>query len=454
MSVDISKIRYPVLQNLKMQICIPNDHFLIRLEQNIPWVFFAELAINDLYKDRKKSGPKLNLRLHIGAYLLQSMFKWTDRELEENLNFYAPAKLFCGIDGRKSYDHTAYVKFRNRITEDTAKQFSHSIIKVAAKKGFTNGSALDFDSTVQEANIEYPSDVRMMHKLVNKSKKLLEYLKEKGIEKAEDILNDFGFKKIGKKLKEYYFAKKNDKGHEKKVEIFSYIQRKTKEITETVSSLFQDSEEDDLKWNFQKHLTHIKDVAPILLKQIRHFIANQRVATNKILALHIDEAKCICKGKVGKVCEFGRKWFVGRLSGNYAFGFTDEDIALEDSYSLEKGIREHEKIFNCPPESLTGDQGFWSRPNLKICKEKEIEEIGISPRGRLNWLVDFEKIECLKSRRAGVEPIIGHIKRRGLGKSKMKSDNGTKVEGQRAVLSLNLSRLAKDLHGGDIEWTG
>ena len=55
---------------------------------------------------------------------------------------------------------------------------------------------------------------------------------------------------------------------------------------------------------------------------------------------------------------------------------------------------------------------------------------------------------------AKVEPIIAHLKMRGMGKSKMKTDKGTKLEGQRAILSLNLARLAKDLSGGKCNWTG
>jgi len=438
-----------------MKIIIPKSHFLIRLEQSIPWMEFADFAIDDLYRDKKRSGPKLNLRLHIGAYLLQSMFKWTDRELEENLNYYAPARLFCGLDERKSYDHSAYVKFRNRITEETSKKLCHTILKIASRKGFTNSTSLDFDSTVQEAGIGYPSDVIMMHKLIKKCQKVLRHLTERGCTKAKNILEKFDFRKIGKKFKEYYFAKKSDEGKEKKTELFSYFQVKTKEITESVTSLSKRIiAQYKLKWNFKKDLAHITDVAPVLLQQIRFFIKTHTVAPRKILALYIEKAKCICKGKLGKPNEFGRKWFIGRLAGNYAFGLTDEDIALEDAHSLAKGIMDHEKIFNTPPKSITGDQGFWSRPNLKVCEEKKIKEIGISPRGRLAWRVDADKIEGLKSRRAGVEPIIGHIKRRGLGKSKMKSDQGIKHEGQRAILSLNLSRLAVDLSGGSLKWSG
>jgi len=77
--------------------------------------------------------------------------------------------------------------------------------------------------------------------------------------------------------------------------------------------------------------------------------------------------------------------------------------------------------------------------------ESKVAEIGIHPRGQLDWLVNDEEIERLKNRRASTEGIIGHVKMRGMGKSKMKSDEATHLEGQRAILSLNLSRFTKDL---------
>ncbi len=70
---------------------------------------------------------------------------------------------------------------------------------------------------------------------------------------------------------------------------------------------------------------------------------------------------------------------------NYVCGFADDNVGLEDAHSLEKGIMEFENIFGKTPDSLTGDQGFWSRPNLETCKSKEIKEVGISPRGHQKW---------------------------------------------------------------------
>jgi transposase, IS5 family len=454
MSIDFSRLIYPIENHLKIKIEIPEEHFLVRLSGTIPWKEFADLAILDLYKDRGKSGRKLSLRLHIGAFILQSIFGWKDRELEENLNFYAPARAFCGLESRKAYDHSAYVKFRKRISVETANKFSQCIVRVAHHKGFTNSKVMDLDSTVQEANIEYPADIRLMQKLILKGKKLLNELIEKGSRKAKQIKSKINFSKINKECKSYFFAKKSEAGMELKKKIFSYVERQATTIVKSIQSLKKVVKTLGPKWNTKKDFCQINDVAPLLLRQIRFFIKNGTVADKKILSLYAKEVKCISKGKIGKPYEFGRKFFIGRLSGNYVLGFTSDDYALEDAYSMDLALNNFKGIFGEAPHSITADQAFWSRPNLKACNEHEVKEIGITPRGHKNWKVPQDRVEEMKNRRAGVEPIIGHLKRRGMGKSKMKSDNGTKLIGQRAVLSLNLARLAKDLCNEDLKMSG
>lgn len=451
MSIDTSLINYPIKERLETKILIPEQHFLITLAQVIPWEEYAQLAIDDLYKNKRKSGRKLNIRLHLGAFILQTLFKWTDRELAENLNYYAPARVFCAIE-TKAYDHSAYVKFRGRISEETAKKFNISIIKVAQRRGFTGTQFMDFDSTVQEANIEYPSDIRMMQSIFRKGIKVLKGLSEAGSRKADKLLGDFNIKKITTDFKSYFFAKKSAAGFELKQKIFKTSYNVSKRITKSINSLDAVMKEYELPWNYKKDLRELKNVAPKLLEQINHFIKYGEVAPGKILSLHAQEVKCISKGKSGKPYEFGRKFFVGRLPGNYAFTFASDDVGLDDTQSMTQAMREYEYIFNEKPESISGDQGFWSRPNLKACEG--VKEIGLTPRGHKNWKVSAERVDALLTRRSKVEPIIGHLKRRGMGRSKMKSDKTTRLVGQRSALSLNLSRIAMDLSDGTLKWAG
>ena len=39
-------------------------------------------------------GRALNLRAHLGIYILQTVHHWTDRWAEEMLKFYFPARIF------------------------------------------------------------------------------------------------------------------------------------------------------------------------------------------------------------------------------------------------------------------------------------------------------------------------------------------------------------------------
>lgn len=239
-----------------------------------------------------------------------------------------------------------------------------------------------------------------------------------------------------------------------KEKIFSKAHKLTDKMVKAIEEVKSVLNNYDLPWNYKKDFEHITEVAPTLLDQIKYFIKNRTVAPGKILSLHANEVKCISKGKAEKPYEFGRKFFIGRLPGNYAYTFTDKDWALEDSESINRGLNEYENIFGTIPDSISGDQGFWSRPNLTACKEKKVKKIGINSKGYKNWMIPDNKIEEIQTRRSKVEPIIGHLKRRGMGKSKMKSDEMTKLEGQRSALSLNLGRIARDLSEGGLKWAG
>ncbi|NOT79050.1 MAG: hypothetical protein HOP07_08605 [Bacteriovoracaceae bacterium] len=59
MSIDLSTINYPIKNNLKTIIHVPANHFLLLLSETIPWEEYAQVAIEDLYSDRKKSGKKI-----------------------------------------------------------------------------------------------------------------------------------------------------------------------------------------------------------------------------------------------------------------------------------------------------------------------------------------------------------------------------------------------------------
>jgi len=105
----------------------------------------------------------------------------------------------------------------------------------------------------------------------------------------------------------------------------------------------------------------------------------------------------------------------------------------------------HQEVFGTAPRTYIADRGMWGQPNLELCLNAGIINIGIQPSGKAKPMVSKEELLRLSNLRAGIEPRIGHLKTRGLGRSRMKSDYGDLISGYRAALSYNLTLLMRDL---------
>ena len=159
---------------------VSKEESLIQLANLIDWSHLAELVLPDLKTTTKAGqwhlGRKLYLRPHLSAMVLQLLFKLTDRRTEELIKKTPLYQVFCGhglITPWHCPDHTKIENFRNRLSPETHKIIADDILSIAVKVGFAYPSNLDVDSTVQEANIAYPSDANLMKKLALKCKKTL-----------------------------------------------------------------------------------------------------------------------------------------------------------------------------------------------------------------------------------------------------------------------------------------
>ena len=96
------------------------------------------------------------------------MFDLTDRAAEQHLCDNAAFCLFCGYGTIKKWhvpDHTKIETFRSRLTPETQRKLANLISQQAVRLGYANPAELDVDSTIQEANITYPSLVNLLIKV-------------------------------------------------------------------------------------------------------------------------------------------------------------------------------------------------------------------------------------------------------------------------------------------------
>jgi len=444
-----------------VSVCVPECHPLIGLANSLPWETLMGLCAEDLKKTTKKgcwwTGRKIQVRIHLAAYFLQKLYNYTDRQMEYGMKDNAAFRLFCGsgiIQKWHAPDHTKIEEFRSRLSGDTQRSLANSLAQLGVRFGFGDPSETDIDSTVQEANIAYPSDAALMPKLCGTAKKVVDHL----MKHVKDILPEgltVDMKKIKEKARSYFFLSKNAPV-EKRQEVFRdlliMVKQQMRPVIDLCSSL-DSATIAKMPWNVRRAYDQIKDQAWRYLLDVAHFTRNHTIKAGKILSLHCSEVACIKKGKVGKEKEFGRVFQLGRIGGNFLFVLNSTSLRMSDKECLVPMLAEHRTLFG--EENLTSlstDKGYWSNKNLKTAAQYKIKDIGLQPPANIKrnkkLLPTQETQDKLRDRRAGIEPLIGHVKHRGqLGKSRMKSDAATLAAGYASVLGFNIRQLIRHQGG-------
>lgn len=420
-------------------IRVHHNHPFVVAAQKIDWIAMFTQLVPILYKGiRKFFGRKLNLRAHCAIYLLQAAHNWTDRRSESMLRYFAPARIFCGFqpESQKAIDHTRIEKFRNRLGKEGAAVMNKFLLKQAVIHKFTNGKDVDMDTTVQEAGITHPTEMKLMKKFQERVIKISEKIFGTASKKLKDLKEK---SKIAQKVfKEYQFFAKTK---EKRQELIEKAREMSLNFLNDLKASSFIKGAGNLRPFLKKEMHHLLAIMPKLLEQIKNWLKTGKVAKDKILSLYKDIPKFISKGKIGKKSEIGRKWIVNQLVGGFLLLQCPENPTIADTNCVKISLQDLIRTFGETPNSYGTDRGMYSKANIKRCKRYGIENIGIQPKGQKSWEVDQEMARELYCRRAAIEPRIGIAGRLGLKKSRAKTDDGDIISGHRAGIGFNFKKL-------------
>lgn len=434
---------------------ILENHPLMILVNLLPWKDLSSIVLPDLQRTGGKwwLGRKLKLRIHLGVFLLQQLYNKTDRQIEYAIKDNAAFQLFAGrniVDKWHAPDHTKIEEFRSRLSPETQKKLANHIASKAVKLGFTDPSNIDIDSTVQEANMAYPSDCCLLKKLGLMSYKAADFL-NKNVKKYIKDPIQMNVKRITSMARKYFFLPKNASKEIKDKALMAVLNTVCQEIKPVIQACehLNDKTINGFSWNQALTIRQIKDMAAQYLKDVRSFILNGVVVPTKILSFHLKEVACFTKGKPGKKYQFGRAFQLCRLAGNFLIASKCTSCEMSDKTSLKSIIEEHRGVFTSSEiNSVATDKGYYSKANEKYLHGQGVNEIGIQRPSNIKTPspkpLSQSKEEELINRRAGIEPLIGHAKQKGqLGRSRMKSDMSIESSGYAAILGFNLRQLVQ-----------
>ena len=457
MSLDVDGFTNEV-NGSEVIIKIDSNHRLLKLARNLPWDAMLDAILPDLQRADKKywwRGRPLRIRIHLGAYILQQMFNLTDRATEQHVRDNAAFRLFCGYGLLKTWhapDHTKIETFRSRLSAETQRKLANLMSQQAVRLGYANPAEFDVDSTVQEANIAYPALVNLLIKVAILTKTVA-----KGLNRlchAGQQVYQVNISHLNQ-IALYYFRLRHKQSPES---LLKTVQQQLWCATyETVLPVFNAMHQLTAKvhgkyWPIRRAMDTLSWRGHYLLQQIHGYLFED-IADTSIMSLHAYEVACFNKGKLNKGLQFGRAYQLGRIGNNFVVVGECTSTRMPDASSLPAMVTLHQRLFGPGTlQSIATDKGYYAYENERRLERAGVKDIYL-PRPNRTLDAPLAKTpgpirQLLHDRRAGIEPVIGHIKQNGqMGKSRMKSDETTKSAGYCAVLGFNLRQLTRCVAG-------
>lgn len=404
------------IDKTRLEDILNRKHGLYQLANRLNWDYLIENF--GPYYALGSGRPSIPIRVLAGLHYLKYLENESDESIIDKFCENPYWQYFCGF---KTFQHqppchsTTLVKWRKKVgikgveklldeTINTAKRLALLPEKLCKK--------LNVDTTVQEKGICYPYDAKLLFKMRDK---LVNYAKTKNIALRQTYVRVA--KRALVKQGRYRHAGQMKRARKELRSLKTYLRRVTRDLE-------RKEPYPDVK------LAGLLELSNRLLKQ-------EKYSKNKIYSLHAPEVECISKGKVHKKYEFGCKVSVATTCKEpWVVSISAEHGNPYDGHTLKSTLKRAEGNTGVKPSQVFVDKGYSGKKNYP-------KDVSIFKTGRKNLP---RSLKALLKARAGIEPIIGHLK----SDHRMNKNHllGKVGDGINAVLSGSAFNLKKILRLG------
>ena len=353
---------------------------LYQLAEKIPWKVFEKEFSKHYAKEFGR--PAKPIRLMVSLLILKQLSGLGDETVVDQWVQNPYWQYFSGenlFQWKFPVEPSDLVHFRNRIGESGSQKILEVSIKLHGKAGLEKEAVAD--TTVQEKNITFPTDVKLCKKIIEHCNKISE---KEGIKVRQS------YKRTLKKL----MMEQRFRNHPKNKKRAIRSERKIKTIAGRLVRELQRNLSSQRYKKYEKRL-----------KVFDRVIKQKKNDKDKIYSLHELEVYCISKGKEHKKYEFGSKASI-ITTKNSGIIIGAMNVKNEyDGHILPSIIKQCKKLRGVEMEKLIVDRGFKgiSKVGRTIIQRPEKPKKTDSQYQKQKKRKDF-------GRRAAIEPIISHLK--------------------------------------------
>ena len=403
---------------------INKGHELCQLAERIDWDGLERDLTEYYCVDNGR--PSIPIRKIVGVVLLKRMFNESDESVVDRWKENPYWQYFCGevhFQHHWPFDPTELIKFRHRLGERGMERILKVSIDLFDRKEIQEKHVL-IDTTVQEKNITFPTDTKLQKKIIEKCRDIAE---------QEGIVLRQSYKRILKQL----MIDQRFRDHPKRRKKANAAARKIKVIAGRV---VRDLER-KMTTKQQRKYEHDLVIFNRVLNQ-------QQKDNNKIYSLHEPDVRCITKGKEAKKYEFGNKVSIAKtMKSGIIIGAQSFKENLYDADTLDPQLQQVKRLTGKYPETAIVDRGYRGKRRVLGV---EIRIPGKPKKRATNY--EKQKARKFFRARAGLEPVIGHIKHdHRMIRNYLSGTQGDVINTLLAAIGFNMIKMLRRIMAGILD---
>jgi len=397
---------------------IEKGHELCQLAAKINWDEIENEFSSYYCIDNGRAS--IPIRKVVSLILLRRIFDLSDEQVVSRWKENPYWQYFSGetfFQHQEPFDPTELIKFRKRIGESGAEKLLKVSIHLFEKEEIQEKEVL-IDTTVQEKNITFPTDTKLQKKIIEKCWVIAD---REGIQLRQSYKRTLKQLMIDQRFREHPKRKKKARAAARK--IHTIAGRIIRDIERNMTPIQRDEYFDML----------------LLFKMV---LEQKREGQNKIYSLHEPEVKCIAKGKEAKKYEFGNKSSIVKTSkSGIVIGAMAFSENIYDGDTLHPQLKQVERLIGKLPKYGITDRGYRGRKSVLGTKV-------ITPKPLPASTNSYQKQKARKRfrARAGIEPIIGHLKHdHRMLRNYLSGVEGNQINTMLAAAGFNLKKMLRRL---------
>ena len=399
---------------------------------------------------RSMGRPGTPVDVYLRMMYLKFRFDLSYEELQAQVRERLTWRRFCHLLlSDKVPDATTLIKLNKRFGEQRVKKLNQKLVKALMKEKSITPRRIRIDSTTLEANVSYPTDVRLVHQVV---KTLTRTAKGLGRKISNHV-------RATKKALARLGASLKARGKERRTQALKTLKRVHRLAHDTVAQSRQAlqklrtttvaaSAQTIRHAHRQEQFAEQINLAEQILKQTQQKLEGVTSIPERIVSFHDPAVRVIRKGKLNKPNEFGRTLDIGQDASGLIIDYEIDEGNPSDKTKVVPMVQRFKRRFHRAPDDLAGDKGFYSKTNVTTLRRLGVKRVGIAKVGRLNdrekkhqqkkWFKELQRFRC------GIEACISMLKRQfGLGRVLSRGLSGTAIWVGFSILSYNLWQMAK-----------